>query len=553
MLNKLNNILLIFILSVFVIFIQQIMDTSAQELAESEIRYSLESDPYLLDNDFMVEKFVTGLDLPVTMEFMGNDLLVVQKNDGKVRLIRENILQNQPVLDVEVSNYGETGLLGITSNGSDVYLFFTEAFHDGGLSLESRIYAYTWNGQKLVEPRLVKALPGWPQGGGAHYSGVLTTDLSKNVYAIIGNQYKFGILQNYLPSESFNCNIKAVVCNSSQNVSFSDSIEYTISCINISFHHYTTNPFSYQTQQPDLSDNPWETNLSFILQNIQSCFKGFIYNNFSNGNWEDTSVILKIVPNDDDYYAIGVRNSFGLTVDPLTGNLWMTDNGNDKYDEINLVLEKSNLGATKYVGSVNKESVATVPSYEEYVYKNPELIFHIPILLKWFAKSDIVVSIRDPRDTICSFIEIGEKHKRNNISSKLSKIGRDINLLCYHYFQYYNKIFKNFKYFQKRCLIIKYEDIVNKKKETINYLSKGLSINLDFSFDDIEKSKIKNSLSYQENLRESFASAFWNDEYLEKINTKKIGVFNKKLSKEEIRLIEKNFIDFNKIFKYWKI
>ena len=80
MLNRLNNILLIFILSVFVIFIQQIMDISAQELAEPEIRYSLESEPYLLDNDFTVEKFVTGLDLPVTMEFMGNDLLVVQKN-----------------------------------------------------------------------------------------------------------------------------------------------------------------------------------------------------------------------------------------------------------------------------------------------------------------------------------------------------------------------------------------------------------------------------------------------------------------------------------------
>ena len=87
-------------------------------------------------------------------------------------MIRDNILQNRPVLDVEVSNYGETGLLGITSNGSDVYLFFTEAFHDGGLSLESRIYAYTWNGQKLVEPRLVKTLPSWAQGGGAHFGGV---------------------------------------------------------------------------------------------------------------------------------------------------------------------------------------------------------------------------------------------------------------------------------------------------------------------------------------------------------------------------------------------
>ncbi|MBO6468068.1 MAG: hypothetical protein HVK45_04820, partial [Pelagibacteraceae bacterium] len=62
------------------------------------------------------------------------------------------------------------------------------------------------------------------------------------------------------------------------------------------------------------------------------------------------------------------------------------------------------------------------------------MTFHISILAKWFAKSDIVVSIRDPRDTICSFIDIGEKHKKNNISSKLSNIGRDINSLCNHYF-----------------------------------------------------------------------------------------------------------------------
>ena len=380
MLNRLNNILLIFILFVSIIFTQQIMDISAQDLVESEEMTRIVSDPYLLDDDFTVEKFVVGLDLPVTMEFMGNDLLVVQKNDGKVRLIRDNILQNEPVLDVEVSNYGEIGLLGITSKDSTVYLFFQEAFHDGGLMLESRIYSYTWNGQKLVEPRLVKTLPGWPQGGGAHYSGVFTTDLSKNVYFVIGNQYKYGILQNYLPSESFNCNVQSPVCDSSNHVSLSSSIEYTISCINVSFRHYTTNPFSYQSYQPHrLSDNPWETNLAFILQNLQSCFNGFIYNNFSNGHWKDTSVILKIDPYQDDYYAIGIRNSFGMTVDPLTGNLWIGDNGDDKYDEINLVLEKSNLGATKYVGSVNKESVSTVPGYEEYVYKNPEFVWELPI------------------------------------------------------------------------------------------------------------------------------------------------------------------------------
>ena len=185
------------------------------------------------------------------------------------------------------------------------------------------------------------------------------------------------------------------------------------------------------------------------------------------------------------------------------------------------------------------------------VYKNPELTFNIPILAKWFAKSDIVVSIRDPRDTICSFIEIGERHKKNNIASRLSQIGRNMDLLCKHYWVYYNDFFKNFSYFKKRCLMVKYEDIVNKDKKAINYLSEGLSIKLDLSFDDIEKSKIKNSLAYQENLREPFSSAFWTDQYLEKINTKKIGVFNEKLSKQEILLIEKTFTDFNKVFKYW--
>ena len=67
MLNRLNNILLIFILFVSIIFTQQIMDISAQDLVESEEMTRIVSDPYLLDDDFTVEKFVTGLDLPVTM------------------------------------------------------------------------------------------------------------------------------------------------------------------------------------------------------------------------------------------------------------------------------------------------------------------------------------------------------------------------------------------------------------------------------------------------------------------------------------------------------
>ena len=117
---------------------------------------------------------------------------------------------------------------------------------------------------------------------------------------------------------------------------FSENVKDTLSCISVSFRHHTANPFSYQDQQPDLSETPWETNPAFILGNIQSCLKNFMYNNSSNGNWEDVGVILQVEPS-DDYIAIGVRNSFGLAVDPMTGNLWMTENGPDQYDEINLL------------------------------------------------------------------------------------------------------------------------------------------------------------------------------------------------------------------------
>ena len=371
--DKPIDFLLISLLTFSLIFATEIVDINAENPPYSKETIESRKLPTLLDNDFKVEKFVDGLHVPTTIEFLGDDLLVLQKNDGKVRLIRDGILQSESVLDVEVSNYGERGLLGITSKDSTVYLFFTEAYHDGGLALENRVYAYTWNGEKLVEPRLVKTLPGWTT---AYNGGVLAIDLDKNVYVTTGNQHKFGILQNFLSYESYYC-VTDENCDNNQNI-FLDNISSTLSCINISFHLYTTNPFSYQRQQPDLSENPWETNPAFILGNIESCFKEFVHNSFSNGYWKDTSVILKIEPN-DDYVAIGIRNSFGITVDPLTGNLWMTENGPDKYDEINLVLEKSNLGWAKYLGPVNEEDVAVLPGYEEYTYKNPEFSWELPV------------------------------------------------------------------------------------------------------------------------------------------------------------------------------
>ena len=50
------------------------------------------------------------------------------------------------------------------------------------------------------------------------------------------------------------------------------------------------------------------------------------------------------------YYAYGIRNSFGMDFDPLTGNLWDTENGPSFADEINLVVPGFNSGWDKVQG-----------------------------------------------------------------------------------------------------------------------------------------------------------------------------------------------------------
>ncbi|HEX6131321.1 MAG TPA: PQQ-dependent sugar dehydrogenase [Actinomycetota bacterium] len=49
-------------------------------------------------------------------------------------------------------------------------------------------------------------------------------------------------------------------------------------------------------------------------------------------------------------YTIGNRNSFGLCVDPATGDVWETENGPDRDDEVNLLRPGANLGWPEATG-----------------------------------------------------------------------------------------------------------------------------------------------------------------------------------------------------------
>jgi glucose/arabinose dehydrogenase len=50
------------------------------------------------------------------------------------------------------------------------------------------------------------------------------------------------------------------------------------------------------------------------------------------------------------YFAYGIRNSFGIDFDPITGNLWDTENGPGYGDEINLVEPGFNSGWGQVMG-----------------------------------------------------------------------------------------------------------------------------------------------------------------------------------------------------------
>jgi glucose/arabinose dehydrogenase len=247
----------------------------------------------LNDENLVVETYVKGIpNNPTTMAFIGNDILVLQRYDGHVRLIRDGILQDEPVLNVSVAKDGERGMLGITAIDSTVYLYFTASHSDGGDAIENRIYKYQWDGQRLVDPVLLKTLP----SDNFYHNGGAMTNFENQVYAVIGDNGNYGVLQN--------------------------------------------RPFKWKN---------------------------------------DTSVILRVDP-PGPYYAIGVRNSFGITVDPFTGNMWDTENGDDNNDEINFVAENFNSGWIEIMGPAkNQSQIDSLPKYENYVYSDPEFTWQKPV------------------------------------------------------------------------------------------------------------------------------------------------------------------------------
>ena len=53
-------------------------------------------------------------------------------------------------------------------------------------------------------------------------------------------------------------------------------------------------------------------------------------------------------------FAIGIRNSFGMAFDPVSGDLWEQENGDDTFDEINRVERGMNGGWVQLAGPIDR-------------------------------------------------------------------------------------------------------------------------------------------------------------------------------------------------------
>ena len=160
------------------------------------------SPPSISDPNIRVEKVITGLESPTSMAFLGNDdIIITQKDNGRVRLVSNGILQPQPILQVPVVNNSERGLLGVaiantttSSTTKTVFLYYTEPVGD---QVKNRLYRYEWNGAgNLTGGQLILDLPGDP--GPNHDGGKIAIGPDRMLYAVIGDLNRDGMLQNVM-------------------------------------------------------------------------------------------------------------------------------------------------------------------------------------------------------------------------------------------------------------------------------------------------------------------------------------------------------------------
>ena len=295
------------------------------------VAYAAEQDnarlPILKDHNLKAEVVVEGLDHPTQMAFLGpDDFLVLEKNSGKVIRVINGKALSHPLIDLSVANQNERGLLGLAisknlnsnnhngkgqfDNLTKIYLFYTESEKDGNdkCPLKSycevgndpegnRLYRFSLSNNSLVNPKVLLDLPAWP--GSDHMGGVIKIGPDENLYLTGGD---------------------------------GDSCANRIHC-----------------QEEDFEDSVLKSETSNIPNGEPPTGRGGILRITQNGDAVKDGIIGDYAPL-NWYFAYGIRNSYGMDFDPISGKLWDTENGAGFGDEINVVEPGFNSGWLKIQG-----------------------------------------------------------------------------------------------------------------------------------------------------------------------------------------------------------
>ena len=277
--------------------------------------------PTMLDPNLTVSTVLSGLNQPTSLAFIGdNDFFVLEKTTGKVQRVVNGVLTST-VLDLPVNGASERGLLGIAlhpkfSQNGFVYLYWTESSTGADTAntdeiplLGNRVDRYVWNGstltfdRNLIRLRSLQQDAGQPSRGN-HNGGVLRFGPDQKLFVIFGDNGRRGFLQNItsggpVPDDQFG------------------------------------------------GPSPDNAHLTGVILRLNDDGSTPVDNPFFDAN---TALTGEAAANVKKVFAYGVRNSFGMDFDPLTGTLWTQENGDDAFDELNRVIPGFNGGWIQLMG-----------------------------------------------------------------------------------------------------------------------------------------------------------------------------------------------------------
>ena len=295
---------------------------------------TLSNRPRVLVPSLHVRTVISRLTTPIAVAFIAdNDILVLEKNTGKVLRVTNGAVKGT-ALDLAVNFASERGLLGIAlhpnfPDNPSVYLYWTESSSGGDTNILSqtpllgnRVDRFVWDGtsgtltqdNNLIRLRAFQQDAGQPERGN-HDGGVLKFGPDGKLYIFIGDVGRRGQLQNLPCGPVPDCK-GGTVPDDQFGGPEPDNAHLTGVILRLNDDGSTP------------PDNPF-------------------YNVGASMGTEAGRNIQKI-------YSYGHRNSIGMAFDPFSGNLWLQENGDDSFSELNRIVAGMNGGWIQIMGPVSR-------------------------------------------------------------------------------------------------------------------------------------------------------------------------------------------------------